>query len=238
MHEYHVVNHDRMIQLQSGRLIIPVSVHRSGIGFRNPGLIFFVYSDDEGNTWKESDSSFYRCFPDGHGWQEPGVVQLQDGRLWCWMRTGWAGEERCGRQWQSFSEDDGVTWSEPEESQFVSPYSPLSMKRIPQTGDLFAVWNDHSGRFPTPSYERAEKNGADWGSHRTPLSCAISRDEGQTWERHFLLEDSPEHGFCYTAIHFVEDAVLLAYCAGEIEGTKVLDRLRMRRISLDTLYGN
>lgn len=231
--EYHVVNNDRMIQLASGRLVIPVSQHRVGIQrFSNPGLIFFLLSDDEGQTWQESRSSFYRCFPDGHGWQEPGAIQLKDGRLWAWMRTGWSGNERCGRQWQTFSSDEGLTWSEPEESSFVSPYSPLSIKRNPLTGDLLAVWNDHSGRFPTPSYDIPDHPGARWGIHRTPLVCAFSHDDGETWTRHTLLEGSPNHGFCYTAIHFVEDAVLLAYCAGPTATSQVLDHLRIRRLSL------
>ena len=66
---------------------------------------------------------------------------------------------------------------------------------------------------------------------------AVSRDEARTWQRVRLLEDSPEHGFCYTAIHFVEDAVLLAYCAGGPETKGVLNRLRMRRVPLDWIYG-
>lgn len=232
MQEYHCVNNDRIIQLSSGRLVMPIAQHRV-----NPGLIFYLYSDDEGQTWAESKSSYYRCFPDGHGWQEPGVVELTDGRLWSWMRTGWSGGERCGRQWESFSDDSGSTWSEPQASQFVSPYSPLSMKRIPQTGDLLAVWNDHSGRFPTPNYHSKAWDANEWEIHRTPLSCAVSRDDGSTWEHHLLLEDAPDHGFCYTAIHFVEDAVLLAYCAGGVTTGTVLDRIRVRRIPLTKIYG-
>jgi hypothetical protein len=237
IHEYHIVNNDRVVQLVSGRLVVPVAQHRVGVSrFGNPGMIFYLLSDDEGQSWMESKSSHYRCFPDGQGWQEPGVIELEDGRLWSWMRTGWKGGERCGRQWESFSSDAGSTWSEPQASKFVSPYSPLSMKRVPSSGDLLAVWNDHSGRFPTPSYERKTWDGAEWGIHRTPLSCALSRDEGSTWRQHYLLEDALDHGFCYTAIHFAEDAVLLAYCAGGATTGSVLDRLRMRRIALSELY--
>lgn len=239
MQEYHCVNNDRVVQLSSGRLVVPVAQHRVGIAaFNNPGLIFYLYSDDEGQSWHESQSSFYRCFPDGHGWQEPGLIELEDGRLWSWMRTGWYGGEKCGRQWESFSTDQGITWSEPVASQFVSPYSPLSMKRVPSTGHLLAVWNDRSGRFPTPNETEKAWNGNDWEIHRTPLACAISSDEGVTWDRHLLLEDAADHGFCYTAIHFTEAAVLLAYCAGGVTTGTVLDRIRIRRITLDELYGS
>jgi len=98
------------------------------------------------------------------------------------------------------------------------------------------VWNDHSGRFPTPTYKSTFWNGHEWGIHRTPLSCAISKDDGISWEHYYLLEDAPDHGFCYTAIHFTDDAVLLAYCAGGASTKMVLDRLRMRRILLSELY--
>ena len=103
------------------------------------------------------------------------------------------------------------------------------MKRIPSTGDLLAVWHDRSGRFSLP--EPAKES---WG--RTPLVSAISRDEGKTWEHHRLIEDDPERGFCYTAIHFVDDVVLLAYCAGGKPTGSVLNTLRMRRVSVEWFY--
>lgn len=243
---YYVVNNDRILQTKSGRLVVPVAHHRfasptlrsyrrGSATFTDPGLILCFLSDDNGRSWYESTNSYYRCFPDGRGLQEPGVIELNDGQLWSWTRTGWAGDEKCGRQWQSFSADGGQIWTEPTPSEFISPYSPLSMKRIPTTGHLLAVWNDHSGIFPTPSYD-IERECNEWERHRTPLSCAISTDEGITWRHHYLLEDSPVHGFCYTAIHFTEDAVLLAYCAGGQDTGTVLDRIRMRRLPLTEIY--
>ena len=101
------------------------------------------------------------------------------------------------------------------------------MKRIPSTGDLLAVWNDHSGRFPSPSQL----------NERRPLACAISSDEGKTWKHNQLLDDAPEHGFHYTAIHFTDDAVLLAYCAGGPRPEMAwLQRLCIQRIPLTELY--
>lgn len=140
-------------------------------------------------------------------------------------------DQGCGwNQWQSFSEDQGQVWSPPEPSPFVSCCSPLSAKRIPATGDLFAVWNDHSGRFKTPKPEPIS-----WG--RTPLVCAVSRDEGKTWGDFKLLESAADHGFCYVAIHFTDDAVLLSYNAGGATTNTPLDTQRVRRIPLDVLYG-
>lgn len=238
--DYHVVNNDRLIQLRDGTLIVPVAQHRFGMPaqipaqgkpqpqFKHAALIFYLISKDNGETWVESKNSYYRSFEDGSGLQEPGVVELNDGRLWSWTRTSWKDADDVAHQWQSFSENAGQNWSEPTPSVFASPCSPLSMKRIPKTGDLLAVWNDHSGRFPV-SLKGDFQN-------RTPLVCAVSSDEGITWKHHQIVEDSPEHGFCYTAIHFVDDAVLLAYCAGGPAPQNCLQRLRMRRIEMSDVY--
>lgn len=72
---------------------------------------------------------------------------------------------------------------------------------------------------------------------RTPLVAAVSSDGGKTWPRRKLLKDDPAGWFCYTAIRFTENAVLLAYCAGDpkIGG---LNRLRIRRVSLEWFKGD
>ena len=50
---------------------------------------------------------------------------------------------------------------------------------------------------------------------RPPLNVAISRDEAKTWEKVKTPEDDPGGHYCYAAIDFVGDHVLLAYCAGQ-----------------------
>lgn len=238
---YHVVNNDRLVQLKCGRLILPVALHRfrgasspaktatPAVSMSQAALILFYLSDDGGAHWFESLTNNYAYFPNGHGLQEPGVIELKSGKLWSWSRAHSVNDHSKSYQWEMFSSDRGMTWTQAKPSKFVSPCSPMSIKRIPQTGHLLAVWNDHSGRFklpkPTPS---------SWG--RTPLVCAISANDGRSWQHHRILEKSPDHGFCYVAIHFTEDAVLLAYCAGGASTKLVLDRLRMRRIPLKELY--
>ena len=101
------------------------------------------------------------------------------------------------------------------------------------------VWNDHerSGQPGSESAGLPTLGPGEGSADRTPLVAAISKDEGQTWVQRRCLEDSPGHGFCYTAIYFVDGAVLLAYCAGGKETNGVLNRLRMRRIDVDWFYG-
>jgi len=70
---------------------------------------------------------------------------------------------------------------------------------------LLVVWNDHDGQ--PESYRRRQS------PVRTPLAIAISRDGGATWVNHRLIESQSGHGYCYTAVAFADDRVLLGYCA-------------------------
>jgi len=245
VHGYYVQNNDRIVQLSQdnphapGRFIAPLAYHR--ISSYDPetdhmemesGLVMWRVSDDNGATWHESDSWWALPVVSGSGLQEPGLIELRDGTISCWSRTD------TGNQWGSTSTDGGTTWTpfEPLDD-FVSPCSPLSIKRVPEgsgdaSGQLLAVWNDHSGRWDLP---RPPKES--WG--RTPLIAALSDDDGRTWRHHRILEDDPDSGYCYTAIHFVDDAdgpaALLAYCAGGKATGSVLNTLRMRRLSMDWL---
>jgi hypothetical protein len=229
---YFVVNNDRAVQLKSGRLVVPAAYHRArtedpsaGETFDSRAIAMWFLSDDGGETWRESKSWWALPVPSGSGLQEPGVIELKDGTLLSWCRTD------VGYQYGMASRDGGETWSPPKPTEFVSPCSPLSIKRIPEdapvgAGNLLAVWNDISGRFSLP---RPAKES--WG--RTPLVSAISSDDGATWTQHRIIEGDPERGYCYTAIHFVDDAVLLAYCAGGKPTGSVLNTLRIRRVSVE-----
>ena len=224
---YFVVNNDRVVQLQSGRLVAPAACHRpksttketEGMAVDPRGIAIFFLSDDGGSTWYESDDRSALPTQSESGLQEPGVVQLRDGSILAWARTD------TGRQWMMRSADGARTWSRPRESRFASPLSPMSMKRIPSTGHLLAVWNDAGHPAPAAA--------SSWG--RTPLSAAVSVDEGVHWNRTRHIEVDPDHGYCYTAMHFVGDAVLLAYCCGGGESA-VLQDLRLRKIAIDWFY--
>jgi len=223
---YFVTNNDRVVQLRSGRILVPASLHETVKDGHRPGRLSVMISDDDAHTWRAVGP--VEPPPDcASGLQEPGLVELADGRLWMHCRTD------TGRHWQCFSNDQGETWSSAEPSEFQAPCSPLCIKRIPGSNDLLAVWNDHSGRFPIPDVTSEELHKKSWG--RTPLATAISSDDGKTWQHHRAVESDFDHGYCYTAIHFVDDAVLLAYCSGGPEHGHVLCRLRIRRVPLASL---
>ena len=252
---YFVVNNDRVVQLSSGRLVVPAAYHRfraprldEKAGIDSMSLAICFLSDDLGRTWREGNR--WRACPDNcyTGLQEPGVVEPGDRRalgdcpaagdrpqavrrkpraLFSWART------TLGCQYVMRSRDGGEMWSRPRRSEFMSPSSPMSVKRIPATGHLLAIWNDRSGRF-----KRLGKP-AEVTRERTPLVAAISLDEGRTWRRHTLIERDPRMGFCYTAVHFTADGhVLLAYCAGGRKPAYILSHLRVRRIPVGAFDGS
>lgn len=217
---YYVLNNDRAVQLASGRLVLPVALHNKP-GQKEPdwaGRVMCYLSDDTGKTWRRSQSTLTGFAPGGQRVtvQEPGVVQLNDGRLMMFCRTG------SGSQYVAYSSDQGDTWSKLAPSDLSSPLSPATIERIPWTGELLCVWNDHSAEHAYPE------------GKRTPLCAAVSRDEGKTWSRSRLLESDPEGWYCYTAMTFLDDRVLLAYCAGD-RRVGGLNRLKVAALTKNEL---
>jgi Neuraminidase (sialidase) len=218
---YFVVNNSRAVQLESGRIILPAAQHDRGKdkpGFHR-GVATCFYSDDAGATWKRSRSALEGPPASRSGLQEPLVVELKGGRLMMLCRTDQ------GSQFRSYSEDRGDTWSQAEPTAIRSPLSPASIQRIPKTGDLLMVWNDHSAIDPKLA------------GKRTPLTVAVSRDEGKTWEKRKTLYDDPEGWYCYTAIAFVAERVLLGHCAGrQAKGSSGLATTVVTCFDVDWLY--
>lgn len=197
---YFVVNNNRVIQLASGRLLLPAALHGYEKGRLQPGRIVVYLSDDRGRTWRRNRTMLERDATGARvNLMEPGVVEVATNRVLMLMRT------RLGCQYQSESADQGETWSTPRPGSLLSPEAPASVARIPGTGDVLVVWNDHEGQ---PEEHRRRQPPV-----RNPLGMAVSRDGGRTWEGRRWLEDRPGHGYSYTAIAFAGDRVLLGYCA-------------------------
>lgn len=214
---YYVVNNDRVIQLKSGRLVIPTALHIVLEGLIvKPGKGICYLSDDSGRTWRRSSVIEP---PKGceSGLQEPLVAELKDGRLMLLARS----DQGC--QLRSWSTDGGATWSSIEKSDIISPRSPATLKRIPKTGDLLLVWNDHK------NVDAANR----W--KRTPYNIAISKDDGKTWQNEKTIEDNPDGCYCYTAVDFVGNGVLLAYCGTE-PPLSPLQQTRIAYFDLEWLY--
>lgn len=149
------------------------------------GDSYCCLSDDDGETWRDGG----RVQPAGGPSYEPACIELKDGRVLMLMRTG------LGGQFASYSSDGGETWSTPELSALKCTASPVAISRIPTTGDLLAIWNNDIGQ----------------PNSRNPLTSAVSRDEGTTWEHVKNLEDRADDRWAYPAVTWVKDRALITY---------------------------
>lgn len=203
---YHVMNNDRVTVLSSGRIVCPVAWDAD---IARKGGMHFVcrcfFSDDGGKTWKQGagDVDLPR-----RGAMEPEVVELRDGRLLMIIRT------QLGHIATAVSTDGGDHWGEPGKLPVKAPESPATIRRVPATGDLLLVWNNnhepkagHSGR-------------------RTPLTVAVSADEGKTWAHVRSLEADPAEGYAYTSVLFARDRVLLTYYVADAKTKRWSSRFR------------
>jgi hypothetical protein len=188
------VAHDVSIVLGNGRILMPVYSHIAPTSpLAKPKRLqrfseeyfganvashlrysYVYYSDDEGATWHRSRNETFVFVRNGDGgsysFEEPGLVELNDGRILMMGRT------YLGQHFKAYSDDRGETWSQPEPTGLTLIPSPCNVKRIPSTGDLLVAWNQVS------KWEYMI------GLYRHRLTCAISKDEGQTWEHHRNLE--------------------------------------------------
>lgn len=213
---YFVLNNNRVIQLKNGRLLMAVNLYNIAHGsLLNKGSLWSYYSDDNGETWK---SGVEVPNPDKFLTQEPGIVELKNKDILMIIRSN------AGVQCISYSKDKGVTWTPVKPSNIKSPISPASIERIPSTGDLLLVWNNNGGDDPAIK------------GKRTPLTVAISKDEGKTWQNIKNVENDPDGWYCYIAIHFVGKDVLLGHCAGNRPKGTGLAVTQITKLSLDWIY--
>lgn len=201
-------NHDRAIQLKSGRILMPV-FFTPDYRIQKHILSRVYYSDNEGADWKPGTVV---DLPESKaGAQEPGVIELKDGRVMMWMRNS------LGKIYKAYSKDRGQTWSNPEPMNVQAPLSPQSIKRHPKTGDLLLIWNNSPDK-------------------RYPLTAAVSRDEGQTWSHVKDLDTTTGHTFAYTSIEFLKDRVLFTYYVGPPAGSSGTWSLKLKGVPLNWVY--
>ena len=190
---YHVVNNDRVTRLSSGRLLAPAA-STSDVGKVNHFTSRCFISDDDGLTWRAGKAAV--DLPK-RGAMEPEVVELNDGRVLMIMRN------QLGTISKSYSKDGGETWGEPGDLGVTAPEAPATLRRIPSTGDLLLIWNNN------------HEPGAGHGGKRTPLTAAISSDEGKTWKNVRNLETDPKLTYSYTSLTFAQGRAVMTYWVGD-----------------------
>ena len=245
---YYVVNNDRLAQLSSGRLLIPFALHLFAKDtFSGDGKCGCFLSDDGGRSWRhgkkaqglepasvpppilgggEDEQRFQKILATKAVLQEPGVIELLDGRVLMWARSN------TGRAFAALSTDAGESWSEFKPfSDFAMPSGPQALYRLPNSKRIVMFYNDRAGiPFGDGEFE--------W---RTPLSVAVSDDEAATWRRLPDIENN-EHNYCYLSACFAKERVALSYYQGvefaganRKQGRRNLHSLRVRSMPLSRL---
>ncbi|MBQ6619520.1 MAG: exo-alpha-sialidase [Thermoguttaceae bacterium] len=135
---YNVVNNDRVVQLASGRILIPVARHdylgKDKYDYEANAHTYCLICDDGGETWREGGA----LEPiEGVIYQEPGLCELADGRILMNVRTD------SHAQYFAYSADGGQTWGPAFKSCIDSPRSPTLIKRLPGSDELLAIGNPY-----------------------------------------------------------------------------------------------
>jgi predicted neuraminidase len=153
--------------LLPGRIIVPMYDE-------NTWQSRMLISDDDGRSWRLTEPI---VSPAGN--IHPCLVELSDGWLLAYLRTGGAG----GFIWRTESSDGGDTWSPPTPTTLPNPNSGIDLLRL-HSGHLLLAFNNSQTR-------------------RTPLCVALA-GEDERWDWVQTLEDGPGE-FSYPAMIQTDD---------------------------------
>jgi sialidase-1 len=165
-----------MKRLSSGRILFPIGRQTGAIwSATDHDTQGSLFSDDNGQSWQLCSNWVDLPL---RGAMEAHVEELRDGRILMVMRT------QLGSVFQAHSADGGETWSKPQTTGLRQPETCPELIRL-STGDLMIVWCNA---------EYDPKFASHYGK-RSPLTVAISRDEGLTWMNARNLADDPRLGY-------------------------------------------
>jgi sialidase-1 len=148
-HRLYDMANDSVIQLSTGRILLPLSRYRFDKGLYSASCF---YSKDRGKSWRMSKNDV--DLPKGA--MDPHLVELRDGRVLMTIRN------RLGRVYKAISHDQGSTWTDVDYKDIQAPDSPVNIRRIPQTGDLLMMWNNDQKRRRPLTSAISNDDGEDW----------------------------------------------------------------------------
>jgi predicted neuraminidase len=200
-----------VVVLPTGRWLLPI-FHcvtvpgRRWVGDADTSAV--MISDDAGATWREV------AVPESTGCVHMSVVPVGD-RLTAFFRSRWA-----DAVYQSWSDDDGETWTTPAPTELPNNNSSIQATAL-SDGRLAMVLNPVRAGADTPRrlslYDEIDDEGladaqsqveevpaeddsggqrAVWGTPRAPMTLALSADGGRTWSMRRDLETGD--GYCMT----------------------------------------
>ena len=177
-----------IMELSDGRLLLPF---HGGIGnqWSQKNSAGCYYSDDKGETWLRS---LMIDLPK-RGAMEGSVVQLSDDSLLMTLRT------QLGGPYIARSKDRGKTWSKATFSGLEGGESGTCLRRLPGDSQVVLFWNN----------SKCEPKHHHFGE-RTPLTAAVSNDNGKTWRKLGNIAQNPKAEYTNLDCFFTKngDAIL------------------------------
>jgi len=194
---------NKPVQLADGTVISPTSIeYPTADGEDEDWRVYFEISKDLGQTW-----DVVGPINDGVKFDaiQPSVLTYPDGRLQVICRS------RQGVLVQSWSEDQGQTWSEMTATMLPNPNSGTDAVTL-RDGRQLLVYNHSTKHGEEPK-------------DRNILNVALSED-GITWEPVMTLENEPiEDGYAYPAVIQSSD--------GMVHITYTYNRRSVKHVVLD-----
>ncbi|MEO8473358.1 MAG: sialidase family protein [Chryseolinea sp.] len=176
---------NKPIVLSNGSWIAGASNEKKGIW-----NAFVDRSEDQGLHWTASQYlRLDRRDIVGEGVIQPTLWESSPGNVHMLLRSS------SGYICRSDSPDYGKTWSKIYKTSLPNPNSGIDVTKL-SDGRLALVYN---------------KDNKNWGE-RTPLSLAISADNGKTWPTQLDIENGVKGDeFSYPAVISVSDTVIVTY---------------------------
>ncbi|GAA1615773.1 exo-alpha-sialidase [Kribbella karoonensis] len=159
-------------------------------------------STDRGENWSTVE------VPDAVGQVQMSVVELSPGEL-----VGYFRSRAADRIHRSVSKDNGRTWTAPEKTSLPNNNSAIQVLRLID-GRLVMVFNDSSAERDQFRWVDDGKGGVRRKTLRTPLTLALSEDDGATWPywRNLQVQDAEyrdnEFGYSYPTLLQTRDGQL------------------------------
>jgi predicted neuraminidase len=170
---WHGATLNKPLVMKNGDWLLPVSLWtRARIGpaplkglfteLDDERMAHLFASTDQGRTWERRGGVMV---PKSQ-FDEHMFVELKDGRLWMLARTDYGIAE-------TFSSDQGRTWTEPQPSRFGHTSARFHLRRLASGRLLFVKHGKLDERTPKRSH----------------LTAYLSDDDGQTWKGGLMLDE-------------------------------------------------
>jgi sialidase-1 len=191
------------IQLQSGRLVVPIWLAYGKTGEHKPSAAATIFSDDHGMTWLAGEIAV----PDEGDFGDPNetmVTSLSDGRVMLVTRS----VSRPNRKLITISRDGANNWSTPIfHDQLWEPICMASIIQHPSTPSTMLFSNPHSLGRDKQGVEIPAGRGK-----RQNLAIKLSRDDGKTWPLNKTIEPGPS---AYSDLTVLPDGMVLCLYEGD-----------------------